>query len=206
MYRKNKKKDETVLALFDFDGTIIRGDSFSQFLRFSQNKRGKFLFGIVIFLPLYLFYFAGILSEEWIKETHLKFFCGGWSEEFFTQKCQEYCSKALPPHIKESAMKSIQWHKDKGHEVVVVSGTLDRIILPWCKSQHVSLIATRIEIRNHHVTGRITGDNCTGSEKIRRISEQYDIKAFDSIYAYGNSRGDREMLGISNYPFFKNFK
>jgi HAD superfamily hydrolase (TIGR01490 family) len=196
---------EKTLALFDFDGTIIRGDSFTQFLFFSQERKGKFLLGTVLFLPLYFLFFIGVLSEKAVKEIHLRFYCAGRDEELFTQQCQKYCNIVLPKYVKESAMNAIQWHKNEGHDVVIVSGTLDRIILPWCESQNIPLIATTTEIENHLITGNIIGENCTGAEKALRISKRYDLKTYTSIYAYGNSTGDREMLQLAHHPFHKNF-
>ena len=66
--------------------------------------------------------------------------------------------------------------------------------------------ATKLEIKNGVITGKISGKNCHGYEKARRILEAYDLEKFDYIYAYGDSVGDREMLGLANYKFYKFFK
>jgi phosphoserine phosphatase len=70
----------------------------------------------------------------------------------------------------------------------------------------VSLISTRLETNNGKLTGRIEGKNCRGIEKVRRIKMQYKLDEYDEIYAYGDTKGDKPMLGLATIAFYKPFQ
>ena len=103
-------------------------------------------------------------------------------------------------------MQKISWHKKDGDTIVIVSASPKYWLKPWCTKNSLALLATKLEIKNGVITGKISGKNCHGYEKARRILEAYDLEKFDYIYAYGDSVGDREMLGLANYKFYKFFK
>ena len=71
---------------------------------------------------------------------------------------------------------------------------------------NLDLIATKLEIRNGTVTGKFLSKNCYGIEKAHRVQEQYNLNDYDHIYAYGDSRGDKELLGLADESFYKPFK
>ena len=43
-------------------------------------------------------------------------------------------------------------------------------------------------------------------EKGNRVKEAYNLDDYDRIYAYGDSRGDKELLGLSDKSFYKPFR
>ena len=56
------------------------------------------------------------------------------------------------------------------------------------------------------LTGRILGLNCYGKEKVRRIQEAYTLSDYDEIYTYGDTSGDKPMLGLGTHAFYKPFR
>ncbi|MCZ6166669.1 hypothetical protein O6B35_01880 [Campylobacter ureolyticus] len=49
------------------------------------------------------------------------------------------------------------------------------------------------------------GKNCYAKEKVRRIKETFDLSKFDKIIAYGDSRGDKEMIEFADEGYYKFF-
>ena len=45
------------------------------------------------------------------------------------------------------------------------------------------------------------GKNCWGTEKVRRLQELVGSKEGYVLYAYGDTRGDRELLEYADHPF-----
>ena len=80
---------------------------------------------------------------------------------------------------------------------------MDLYLEPWAKLNHFDdLICSRLEIDgSQKITGKLKGLNCWGPEKSRRLLELLGPKENFVLYAYGNSRGDHEMLELSDYPF-----
>ena len=108
--------------------------------------------------------------------------------------------------IRKNALERIKWHQKNNHKVVVVSASIDYWLKPWCDKNHIDLIATQLEVNNNKLTGRLDNKNCFGSEKVRRIMGKYKLSNYDYIYAYGDSRGDYEMLQISSEKSYKPFR
>ena len=52
---------------------------------------------------------------------------------------------------------------------------------------------------------KIIGKNCNKGEKIKRINRFYKRKKIEIHTAYGNSRGDLELLSNAKYSFYKVF-
>ena len=70
----------------------------------------------------------------------------------------------------------------------------------------VDLLATRLEVKEGVLTGKIAGVNCHGEEKVRRIKEAYPKDALTKVYAYGDTKGDLPMLRLADIRFYKPFR
>jgi hypothetical protein len=51
-----------------------------------------------------------------------------------------------------------------------------------------------------YLTGRLLGKNCYGPEKVQRLKTLLGSLEDYVIYTYGDSKGDRELLAIAQYP------
>ena len=102
-------------------------------------------------------------------------------------------------------MEKIKWHQSQNHKVVIVSASIECWLKKWCQSNSIDLISTRLEFINGKLTGKLATKNCHGIEKVKRIKERYDLNDFDYIYAYGDSASDKEMLELSDQPYYKIF-
>ncbi len=194
------------LALFDFDGTITKKETISEFLRFCIGNT-RFVLAVVRVFPSILGYFSGLIGNQEVKERLLFETVGGWQEEWLVEKGQEFAKKRLPSLIRPKALEQIRWHKERGDRIVLISASLIYYLRPWADIVGIKeVIGVELEIADGRITGKLLGKNCYGAEKVRRLKELLDISNFDEIYAYGDSRGDREMLALANYPFFRPFK
>ncbi len=192
------------LALFDLDGTITFRDTFIDFVRFSFGWK-TLVYGMARLSPAHAAFSTGLLSGTSLKEIYLNHFFQGWSEQKFEQYGKEYAAKVLPTIVKPDAMQKIEWHKDRGHRVIVVSASISAWINDWCVAQDLELISSGIEYRDGILTGRLRTPNCNGKEKVKRIRQHADILRYQTIYAYGNSRGDKEMLAIADEKHYRSF-
>lgn len=193
------------LALFDFDGTVTSKDSF---LDLSVHMLGKYRFYLVCLklFPFIILYFLKIVSGKKLKEMFLVRMIKGMSENEFDSIVHEYTQSEMPAILKNSALVAIKTHRDRGDEVVLVSASGEQWLKHFAKNNGMELIATRLEAVKGIFTGKIEGENCYGPEKVRRILELYDPASFDHIFAYGDSRGDTDMLGIADRKFYRHFK
>ena len=49
------------------------------------------------------------------------------------------------------------------------------------------------------------GENCKGTEKVNRLKAYLDISTYDEIIAFGDTRGDKEMLGLAGKSYYRYF-
>ena len=113
----------------------------------------------------------------------------------------------LEAYCKQSALQRIQWHKENNHTVVLVSASFEEYLRPLCEKWQIELLATTMEIHNGIMTGKFSQPNCYGIQKEKRIKAVYNLNDYESIYAYGDTRGDKEMLALAsaNQAFFRIF-
>ena len=192
------------LALFDFDGTITADDSLIKFIRFVVGD-AKFVTGMIVLSPMLTAYKLKLIPNYKAKQYMLTYFFKGMSEEKFKQVANEYSLKHIDTIIRPKAMEKIAWHKEQGHKIVIVSASIECWLKPWCDKNNLDLIATKLKITQGIVTGKFLTKNCYGIEKANRVQEKYNLDDYDHIYAYGDSRGDKELLELADERFYKCF-
>ncbi|MFZ5950723.1 MAG: HAD family hydrolase [Candidatus Rifleibacteriota bacterium] len=192
------------LALFDFDGTITTGDSYTELLKFFCGSV-RFFLGVIILSPVLILYQLGLLPNYRAKPVVTRFFLRGIRRDEFEKKARRFCEERLEKMVRPAALEKIKWHQQQGHRVVVVSASFEDYLCLWCQSKGLELIATRLEWQNDRITGKFATPNCYGPEKVRRIRQMIDFAAYEEIYAYGDSRGDREMLEIAHHKGYRVF-
>ncbi len=192
------------LALFDFDGTITTKDTLFELIKFQKGVVAFYL-GMIWLLPILVLHKLKILSAQIAKEAVLSLFFSNQDEYTFQQMCDQFISKAIPTILRKEALGKIEWHKKNGDRIIVVSASAYNWVEGWCQSMNIELIATRIERKNGLITGKLESVNCNSEEKVKRIKEYVELDDFSPIYAYGNSSGDKPMLALADFPFYKEF-
>ena len=193
------------LALFDFDGTISHKDSLAEFVKFAVGKP-RFYWGLFVLSPIIIAYLLKIISNSAGKEKLMTYFFKDWSDEFFQKKADQYSLQKIDLILRPQAMEKITWHQSQGHQVVIVSAAFEHWLKKWCELNKLELLATRLESINGKLTGRFSGKNCYGLEKVRRVKQRYPLAQYQFIYAYGDTAGDRPMLSLANESYYRPFR
>lgn len=192
------------VAFFDFDGTLVKGDSLKAFLLFYfKNNQSKLLFKAFLFLPYFLAYRLGLIPNSSSKAKLFKLFFKGEKREVFLSKSKQFSDEWIDKNLNTQVWNKLQWHKKKGHLVYVVSASIDTYLLPWIKRNEIKLLSTEMDLSNDPISGKWKTPNCYGSEKVNRIVEEINLDSFEASYAYGDSKGDREMLELVDFGFYK---
>ncbi|MEM1000104.1 MAG: HAD family hydrolase [Bacteroidota bacterium] len=192
------------LALFDLDGTIIEGDSMIAFIRYARGAGWLFLSYLVL-SPILLLYRFGLYPNDKAKQLLLSFHFKGKKEKRLKGLGAIFGQEILHSMRRRGAMRRLRYHRDQGHDVVVITASLNIWVEPWLKNQGLRYICTEPEWANGVFTGKFATPNCYGPEKVRRLREILDPADYDVIHAYGDSKGDREMLALANESHFRPF-
>ena len=174
---------------------------------FRSVTKTKLILGILYLLPFILAYAFKWIKSHTLKERAMTFFYKGQCKEMFIQNCLAFTQNHLEEIVKASAREKLDWHRSQGHRIVIVSANFEEYLSHWCQKEDVELIASRLETDPEgKITGKILGNNCHGQEKVNRIKAHLNVKDYEKIYAYGNSKGDLEMLAMAHEGFYRNFR
>jgi HAD superfamily hydrolase (TIGR01490 family) len=192
------------VAVFDFDGTITRRDSTAAFCRAEFGSRLPL--AILRAAPWLAGYPVGRVGRQRLKEALLTPLLGGRPETEVRARAADWAARRLPGMVRPAALERLRWHQAQGHRVVLASASLELLLEPWARSAGVhDVLATRLEVRDGRLTGRIAGRNCYGPEKVARLRALLgDLRGFE-LYAYGDSEGDRQLLAAAQHPVYRPF-
>ncbi|MBX3255049.1 MAG: haloacid dehalogenase-like hydrolase [Chitinophagaceae bacterium] len=193
------------IAFFDFDGTITYKDTLPEIIKY---QKGTFTFysGMIRLSPWLIAMKLKLISNSAAKQKLLTLFFGRMTETEFQQKCDSFISNKLPSLVRPGALAEIKKHQSNNTPVVIVSASPQNWLTGWCHAHNVACIATRLEVVNGYITGRIDGKNCYGEEKVNRINNLYNLAVYNDIFCYGDTKGDKPMLKLATFSFYKPFR
>lgn len=196
---------DKAIAFFDFDGTLTTRDSFTAFIIYAVSWPALILKGL-LFSPVVILFYLGLVSNSLAKGLSVRLFFKGWSVKKLEEMGRRFYGERLVHLLRPGVLERLRWHQQKGHHTVLVSASLRFWLEDFCQQNGLSLICTELEEIGDKITGRLNPRNCFGPEKVRKIKECYELGAYTMVYAYGDTRGDREMLEIADHAYFKPFR
>jgi hypothetical protein len=198
------KKDNRPVAAFDVDGTLTWAESFVLFLRFIAGRFG-FVVKMLQLIPVFLAYQLSGLPRSTVKERTLHVFLAGMTEEAYLARCRAFAQTIYPIIARPDAVARLRAHLGVRDQVALVSASLRDYLAVWAEELGVDhVLASEVEIVNGQLTGRLLGDNCWGPGKLAAI--QANFGAAPLVAAYGDTRGDKEMLAAAQNPGFRIFE
>ena len=192
------------LALFDFDGTLTDRDTMLAFCRHVRGP-GRFWLGMIWLTPIFALMFLKIMKNDVAKVRFLTHFLGGMDRQTLEAAALTFADK-VDSWVRPGAIERVQWHLDQGHDVSVVSASVDLWLMPWMNRRGIRCLCSQAAWDGERFTGGLSGPNCNYDEKVVRIRAAFDLDTYQGIYAYGDSGGDQAMLALANEPSFKPFR
>lgn len=196
--------DKPIVAAFDFDGTITKRDTFIPFALFVVGLK-KWLRVLIRLIPSAALFLFRAISRKELKERALTLFFKGMPYKDLQKQADEFAKELLPRFVKKKALKTLEWHQEQGHKIVIISASPELYLIPWARPLKIdNVIASRLEVDDgKKITGRLVGLNCRGAEKVRRLKELMGGEKNYELYAYGDSQGDRELLSFADHKFIR---
>jgi phosphatidylglycerophosphatase C len=187
------------LAVFDFDGTLTRRDTLLPFLA-AVCGRGQVSTAMFRHSVLVVRAGAGLGGEDAAKEALFKRLLRGRPVVEVEAVVPAFTEHLRARGMRTAVVDRVGWHRAQGHQLVVVSASPELYVGPIARGLgFTAVIATRLEVDEHsRLTGRLLGGNVKGPEKVRRLREE--LGEVTVGWAYGNSRGDRELLALAREP------
>ena len=199
MHAKSETHKNLNLALFDFDGTLYPKDSFTGFIFFTLSKRHIVRKGLKI-LPWIQAYYLRLYPAHAMRPRLFRSMFHGVPANLMQDLAQQYAQKLLKK-LDPVLLQQLQLHQQRGDRVVLVSASVDVYLAPICDILNIELICTQADIQHGRLTGFYRSEDCSCARKKLRILQQLDLTDYQSVYAYGNSEEDLDMLALADYAY-----
>lgn len=194
---------------FDFDGTLTTSDTLLEFIKYAKG-RGRFLMVFLMYSPLLVLMKLHLYPNWKAKQQIFAHLFAGIRIEKFDALCRDFAEESQ--HLlRPKGITLMHEALVAGAQVFIVSASIDNWVRPFFDIRNlkgVQVLGTQIEVEDGKLTGRFKSNNCYGKEKVHRIAEA--LKSFErseyEIEAFGDSRGDKEMLAFADKGHFKPFR
>jgi phosphatidylglycerophosphatase C len=188
------------IAAFDFDGTMTKRDSLVPFLT-TVAGRGPVAAALAAEAPRLMYAATGRGDRDDAKVRVLRRLLAGREFADVAAAGRTFGARLARTGISAQARDRVAWHRRQGHEIAIVSASLDVYLAEVADSLGVEhVLCTTLEVDDRaRCTGRLQGRNCRGAEKVARLRALLDGDDVE-LWAYGNSGGDEEMLALAQHP------
>lgn len=195
-----------VVAAFDLDGTLTEGGSVLRWLRFVAGSRATYRATLALAGPLALGALRSGATADRAKERLFGALLAGLDVDEVRGLSRDFALAHLEGRTRARVARRLAWHLERGDHVVVVSASPELYVAVVAESFGAEgAVGTRLAVdARGALTGGYLGRNCRGAEKRRRFEEWLDQRGLGpdpEVFAYGNSRGDRRLLGAATHPY-----
>ena len=174
-----------LVNVYDFDHTIYQGDSTLDFYFYCLKRFPVILMDIPKQLAGAWNYRRGKCSKTQFKES---FFC-------YLKRINEIDS-VVESFWKEKISHIEPWYQSqKTSDDIIISASPEFLLSVVCNRLGVRLIASKVD----EMTGKFTGENCYGQEKVRRLQMEFPQIQVNQFYS--DSRSDEPLAKLARESF-----
>ncbi len=190
----------STVAFFDLDYTLLDTSSGLLYIREALKQRR---------VPWWIVGQVGLQYQ--LKRldfgqahAHLIGYVGRQGQGETAQFFAEWLPRRLFPRLTGAGQAKIEWHKQQGHRVVILSASIEEIVKPV--AEYLGLgqdyLCTRLAVENDRYTGQLSGPMCYGPGKIywaRQWASKNKVDLHNG-YFYTDSSSDLPLLELVAHP------
>jgi phosphatidylglycerophosphatase C len=200
----SRSRRHATVAAFDFDETITHRDSVIPFLKLVAGTP-RLVIGLLARAHRVLPALAR-RDRNALRAVATEVAFRNAEEAVIVGHAAEHGRGIIAEGLRSDVIDRVRWHLAEGHRVVIVSASYEQYV--QVVADHLGLhgvAATRLEVGvDGRLTGRLDGANCRAAEKVVRLdawlAEHGLSRDRVTLWAYGDSAGDRELLGVADHP------
>lgn len=200
------------LYCFDFDGTLTTSDTLLEFIKYAKGASRLYMV-FLMYSPLLVLMKLHLYPNWKAKQRIFAHLFEGMRIEKFDALCRGFAEERQDL-LRPQGISLIHKALVAGSQVFVVSASIDNWVRPFFDIRNlkgITVLGTQIEVVDGKLSGRFKTKNCYGEEKVHRIIEALAKEHISNrqeylIEAFGDSRGDKEMLAFADKGHFKPFR
>ncbi len=192
-------------AVFDLDGTIVKGTSGIRFARFlirrniikiRMNNLIPSLIAVYDFIRKNLINSYIEIDKVWGNSIK------GLREEVLNEQARQY-ARLEHRYMRESMLEKIKYHKENNHVLILFSATPHELVHFIGEELGFDIIrGMRVKTEKGVYTGEVKKPYMIGEGRLqvlKKIAKKNNIDIAES-YAYGNCVSDEPVLEASGHP------
>jgi putative phosphoserine phosphatase / 1-acylglycerol-3-phosphate O-acyltransferase len=191
-----------VAALFDIDGTLIRGAVGGYVFREMRRRRMIPRRKLVTAFGYRLLYSANLATGVDIYRFGYRLLAGMTLEQ--AKQLTDESMEAVYRNLYEEGIRAIEEHRSKGHFIAAVTGAPEYGAYLVCKKLGIDhLVCTPTPIEGDRLGTEVNVDRmCYGEGKVRRLHEFARTWGLDlnQSFAYADSASDLPFLAAVGNP------
>ncbi len=174
------------MNVYDFDNTILRGDSTARFFAYCLRRRPRMLLDAPAQAVNGLLFLLKLREKQAFKQRMLHFLALIGDVD----AAVEAFWKANLPRVKP-------WYRENPRDDdVVISASPEFLVRPACEALGIrEVIGSPVDKR----TGRFLGRNCHGQEKVARFRARFPDATIDAFYS--DSHSDDPLAALAEEAF-----
>lgn len=192
-------------AFFDVDGTLVKSTIVHYYIYFRRRCMSPAMGRL--WQSLYLAKCAGYLVMDRFDRNRLNIlFYRDYrrlDEARITAMAEDCYRDVMVPRQFPSGLSAVASHRQSGHDLVLVTGSIGFIMAPLARALAVDhVISPRLLVKDGRFTGALDGPPLAGEEKAKRMRQYADQAGIDlsRSYAYADSIADLPMLRSVGFP------
>jgi phosphatidylglycerophosphatase C len=195
------------IAIYDLDRTLLRKPTFTPFLMFAARRAAPWR---LVLLPIWVLamigYRLGFYGRKPLKQFGLRLFIGtSLPDQKFAPIIAEFARLRIARDYGQAAQKSVQENRQSGVRIVIATAAPEIYAREIGRQMGIDDVIASQHIRMAGQLGylaRLDGENCYGTEKLRRIElwfkEQKLQRKECIITSYSDHPSDAPMLDWSD--------
>ncbi len=189
------------VAAFDVDGTLTVRDCVRPFLLKVGGWRG--VTWALARRPSASLGAAARRDRDRFKELIVGGVLHGRNVARIEALGEQFAENVASGWLRADTVARLRWHQRMGHRIVLVSASLSPYLRPLGRHLGVDDVLCAEPLRAGEVFGDgLDGANCRAAEKVRRLDAWLEASNLGqaTVWAYGDSAGDRELLARADHP------
>ena len=191
-----------IYAFFDFDGTLIEGDSILYWLRFYYRRRPLRIFSLIPAMLALVLRALGLISTHTLKRVAL------WPMSYekpgrLDALAKDFVRQDLAFRLRQPVLDRLREHHRKGHRIVVISASASFYLrhLQSLLPSSCVFLGTELEWGVGFLGMPVyRGGNLREENKIHRLKELGFGDAGRGGFAYSDHHHDIPLLSFVEFP------
>lgn len=196
--RREADMPQQALAIFDFDGTMLSGDSIIRYIAYAMKRGYEPWYKLPARLLQGLIAVCGLMPAQKGKSLALSFLSRMAQQERENFN-RDFCRLHLLPRLYPKAVQRMRRHREEGCRVLLVSASPDIYLRPLQGDLPIDALLASPTDKD----GRVSSST-RGQEKVRRVKDWAARQPFEidweHSFAYGNSANDLPVMRLCGHP------